>query len=423
MTERDTGFRQLVRGAVWITGATALGQLIGVLVSPVVSRLYSQQEFGTLGAFATLVSTLAPVVCLRFEAAISVPKDDESGERLLALSTLSSVAVAFLTLLFVVVGGPWLVELFHDPALGRYLWLLPISLLGVGLYQSLNYWAVRKRLFPLIARTRLVQEASQAGVQLGLGWSSLGALGLIAGDVAGRVLGAGSLALLVWRESGTRLFKKLSALRESAREFRDFPRISVPATLLHTATTNFTLLLAPLYGRAEYGLYFFGIRCVWAPIALVAQALAQAYLGEASRWANDDPDRLSSSFRSMTRKLAVLGAVPFLVLTLVGGQLTATLFGEPWREAGVLVQIQAVSWWVMFVVGPVINTLNILGKQAWQFWADLGGVVLMAVGFWLCWRYGLSARVAVGAYSAAIVVMYVWLYFACRAAVAQAKSS
>jgi len=401
-----------------LAGGAAAGQLIALAASPVITRLYSPEEFATLALFATVVSCIAPIVCLRYESAISVPEDDRDAGKLLIASLASTVAIALLTLAMVAIGGKWFAVVCKAPQSAPYFWFLPISLLGIGLYQTLTYWSIRNREFGLNGRTRVVQGAGQAICQIALGLARAGAAGLVLGEVIGRVAGAGNLAQSVWRRHRAAVSgHSLEEIKATAKEYSSFPRISVPATILHTTTTNFTLLLAPIYGATQYGLYFFGIRFLWAPVSMVAQAMAQVYLGEASRWAREDPALMLRSFDQIVKRLALLGILPFGVLAFFGGPLTAFVFKAIWFEAGILVQIQAVSWWAMFVVGPVINTLNILGRQKWQLWADASGVALMALGFWLSWRFGWSARVAVGLYSGAIFAMYAWLYFACRHAI------
>ena len=407
-----------LRATTLLAGGTAAGQLIALLASPVISRLYSPAEAGTLGTFATVLSCIAPIACLRYEAAIALPKEEERATRLLVLCVLGSLSVALATAVFLAFFGGWLANVCHDPSLVKFLWLMPISLAGVGVYQAFNYWAVRQREFGLAARTKIVQGTVQAGCQVGLGLAKTGTLGLILGDVLGRVSGAGSIAWLAWRQHKAQvLATKLADVKEVAEEYRLFPLVSGPATLLHTATSNFTLVLAPLYGPVVYGFYYFGTRFLWGPVSLVGQAMAQVYLGEASRWAREDPVRLLRAFDQIVRRLALFGLVPFGLLALFGAPLTSLVFGKQWYQAGVLVQIQAVSWWAMFVVGPVLNTLNILQKQSWQLWADTWGVVAMGIGFWASWRNGWSAQVAVGIYSGVIIVMYVWLFLACRRAI------
>lgn len=404
-----------LRATAVLAGGTAAGQLVTMLVGPIVSRLYSVEQTGTLGSFATILSFIAPIACLRYEGAISLPELEQKAERLLQLCLISVVGLALGVLLVVIPGAHLIAEICRDPNLQSFLLLLPLSLIGVGTYQAFNYWAIRQRAFPLVARTKLVQGSVQALCQVALGLLKSGTLGLILGDVLGRVSGAGSILALARSKFGTRLFSfDRAEIKAVAEEYRAFPLVSGPATLLHTATSNFGFALSPIYGPGIFGLYFFGMRFIWGPVSLIGQAMAQVYLGEASRWARTDPERMLRAFDQIVKRLAILGTVPFGILTLAGGPLVAFVFGQKWFEAGVWVQIQAVSWWAMFVVGPVLNTLNILQRQSMQLWIDVLAVVVMTSGFIAGWKLGWNPRLTIGIYSIAITAMYVALFFACR---------
>lgn len=397
--------------------------MVVVAASPIVSRLYPDPAtWGTLAAFANILSCIAPVVCLRYEAAISVPESEDEADHLLMSSLGSAVVVSALTALFVLFGAGWLAAAFRDQNLPHYLWLLPISLLGLGLYTSFSYWLIRRRDFARVARTRVAQGLVQAGCQVVLGFLRSGTTGLVLGDVLGRVVGGGTIAISALKQRRKRTWSEVWA---TARRYRSFPLVSGPANLVHNFTTTFTMLLGPMYGAPALGFYYFGIRNLWAPVALVAQAMAQVYLGEASRWAREDPTHMLRSFDSIVRKLALLGIVPFGLIGVLGGPLTAFVFGlgaqptvvDARFQAGVLAQIQSVSWWAMFVVGPILNTLNILQRQSWQLWCDTTGLALMAIAFWASKQFGWSLQTAVALYSVVMTLMYGALYLCCRRAI------
>ena len=56
-----------------------------------------------------------------------------------------------------------------EPGLGPYLWLVPVSILGAGLYQVFNCWAIRKGGYDRIARTQVTQSLTQLTLQVGVG--------------------------------------------------------------------------------------------------------------------------------------------------------------------------------------------------------------------------------------------------------------
>ena len=61
------------RGVASLTTGTVIGQLLLLAASPVVTRLYSAEDFGVFGVFVSLVSILSVVSSLRYQIAIPIP--------------------------------------------------------------------------------------------------------------------------------------------------------------------------------------------------------------------------------------------------------------------------------------------------------------------------------------------------------------
>jgi O-antigen/teichoic acid export membrane protein len=178
-----------VRSVTVLAGGTALAQVITVAVSPFLTRLYRPEDFGLLGAYVAVLGLAVPLASWRYEFAIPLPKSEQEAFNLLIMALGTVVVMTALLTLGIGVFGQRLVVWMKVPALRPYLWLLPVGLLGAGAYQALNYWAVRRQAFAVIARTKLAQSAGSVGTQLLAGLGVPGPLGLIAGHVVGQVGG------------------------------------------------------------------------------------------------------------------------------------------------------------------------------------------------------------------------------------------
>ena len=62
-----------------LVGGTTVAQFFNFIFSPIQTRLFSPEVFGELSIFTSITSIVAVIVCLRFELAIVLPKDDEEG--------------------------------------------------------------------------------------------------------------------------------------------------------------------------------------------------------------------------------------------------------------------------------------------------------------------------------------------------------
>lgn len=54
---------------------------------------------------------------------------------------------------------------------------------SLGLYELFYQWAIRKKEFLLLSKSKILQKSIGSAVQIGLGMASFGSLGLIIGSI------------------------------------------------------------------------------------------------------------------------------------------------------------------------------------------------------------------------------------------------
>ena len=122
----DALFRQgFVRSVGVLVGGTALAQALMVLVLPLLTRLYTPEDFSVLAVYASIFGIISVTACLRLEIAIPLPERDEDAANLLALALCSSVGIASLSAVIVWLIPVQIIDLIAQPKLLPYLWLLP----------------------------------------------------------------------------------------------------------------------------------------------------------------------------------------------------------------------------------------------------------------------------------------------------------
>ncbi len=393
-----------------LAGGTALAQAIGVLSAPVLSRLYTPDDFGVLGVYTSLFSILLAVNSLRYEFAISLPKDDEDAVNLLAL-TLALVAGT--TIVFAIALGllaDQIVSWTNAPALRPYLWLLPLGLLGAGFYEALNYWTIRRQQYPRIARTRFTQSIAGSLTPVLLGLLRPGAGGLLIGHVISQGVGSSTLARHAWRDDRTALRRvTLRGMGRMARRYYRFPLLSTGSSLLNSLGLNLPrLLLSLFYGTSVTGWFLFGQRIIALPMALVGASVGQVFLGTIAQLKNDAPERLKPFYLKTARRLLLLGLVPSAFLMLTGAPLFAWVFGPEWETAGLYAQILAPMFLVQFVVSSLSQIMIVLERQSVQLVWDFARLVLTVGLLWLASRY--DSTLAVLLYSAGMTIAYLVLF-------------
>ena len=268
-----------------LAGGTAVASGIGVLALPIITRLYSPEDFSVLAVFSSIVAIVSVAACLRLEIAIPLPEKDEDAANLLALAWFFCTVVSLAAFILIWLFPSQIIALLRQPKIEPYLWTIPLGIWLTSSYSAIQLWATRKKRFLAIARTRMVQTLGSVGVQLVLGLiSGIGALGLLLGQLI--YCGAGSLGLLRtgWQIEKN-LIKKISlqSLKINLEKYKNFPKYSTLEGLANCAGTDLPILIISSFvAGPEAGFLFLAMKVMIIPLGLIGRAIANVYLSHAA---------------------------------------------------------------------------------------------------------------------------------------------
>jgi O-antigen/teichoic acid export membrane protein len=383
-----------------LVSAGGAGQLVLLAAMPVATRLYEPGDFGVAAVFGAIMSALLMISSLRYEMAIALPRTDEHAQVLVRLCVALTLIAGVLTLAAVAFWRGPIASLLGVPQLAPVLWLLPLAVVGAGVYRIFSFWAVRREAFGLIARTRVLQPLSNAAVQVILGVIHAGPVGLVAGQLAGTAVGGTSLA------RGARLWVyprrvELRRWRTVARRYIRFPKFDVPAAFADTLSLQLpNLILASLFGPVIAGFYMLADRAIVVPLALLGQALGQVIYSRSRETVAD-----GSMLTMVVRTVKVLGSGVALLAVFsvpLGPLLFATVFGEEWRGAGLYASILFLGFGAQFVFSSISVALPASGGQHLSLAVNAMLLAVKSAALYFGYIRG-SALDAIIAYSAVTV--------------------
>lgn len=365
-----------LRNVGMLTSGTVLGQGILALGLPVLTRLYSPEDFNLLAAYTSALGLVTVVSCLRFNIAVPLPEDDRVAMNLLVLALGATAGFALLTGLPVLLAPGASAALLGQPTMEPYLWMIPVGVLLASSYNALQYWASRKRRFALISQTRVTRAVGGAGTQIGMGSLAATPFGLILGQVVYSGMGVvGLLLSLVRHDRAAATSISGATLTQAAVEFRKFPLFSVPEALFNTAGQELSILIiAATAAGPEAGFLMLAMRVMGLPMGLVGTSVGQVYLTEAPQKLRDGD--LAAFTRRMMWTLFKTGALPLMIAAAACPLLFPLIFGAEWARAGVIVAWLTPMFILQFVASPVSMVLHVVGKLASAMWLQIAGGVL-----------------------------------------------
>jgi O-antigen/teichoic acid export membrane protein len=334
--EASTSF---LRNAGLLAGSTAVTQILFLFLSPILTRVYSPEDFGMLGVFVSLLSISLPITSLRYELAITLPQEDEIAINVFVLAIIILLGTTSFFGTGMWIFGDQIMKGLHVSFRWYFTYLLIGGLFASGLFQALNFWALRRKTFSKIARTKVAQGSVTAIGQIVLGLLHCGSVGLLVGDVVGRTAGIKVLAELLWTER-TKLAGSITIaqLLQVARRYKRFPCLSCGSGILNAMGLYIpVVLMASLYGAQAAGFFSLALRLTALPISLLGQATGQVFWGEASRMC-ENPTDFSKLFNRIVRTMVLMAMAIVVPVTLLAPTALAIIFGEPWRASGYYIQ-------------------------------------------------------------------------------------
>lgn len=406
--------KKYLKSILTLIGGTATAQGIAIVASPLLTRLYTPDEYGVLALYVSVVSVLVVVSTLKYELAIPLPKDDRIAKNIVILSIIIVIMFSFLLGLGIYLFQDWFKYMLHmDEQIARwFVCLLPFSLLGAGVYTTFSYWAVRKGYFRLIASTRIRQSTIQVFTQMICGIFNYGAVGLLIGDMLGRASGSGKIAVTTFREKNFFLDITIGEIKSSAKYYKKFPLLSTWASLLNSFSLQIPIFMCSfIFGPAVAGFYSLTQKIIGVPLNLIGQSVSQVYLNTLATYVHDNPIKLKKLFLTNVKYLLLLSVIPIVILIMFGPWIFEFVFGPSWKEAGVYLRLLGVMYFLQFVISPLSQTLNMLGKQHVQLMWDLSRFLLGIGVFCISMYYNFSPREAILLYGIIMSVMYVYMFF------------
>jgi O-antigen/teichoic acid export membrane protein len=346
-----------------ITGVV-IAQAIPFLLSPVLSRIYTMEDFGEYAIYNSFIGVLMVLSTARFEYAIALPKEDINGFRIVKLILIITFSVATISLMIFVFFNKNICHIFRITQNSHTLFLIPITLIFVGIFQSLTFWYNRKKNYKLQAISKLTSSVGQSSSSLLLGSLKFNSLGLIISYIAGQIIGVVPLILKIGKREYLSL-KKLERreLGSLAKRYKKFPTYMTIGSLLNSVSVQLPILMiTSLYSTKIVGAMSFAQTIIVVPTGLISTAFADVLRQRAVEDFNSTGSCRPLLLKTL-KKLFIIGIVPFVILFFIAPSLFSFLFGNEWKLAGEFAQIMTFMFFIRFVFMSVSGTIIIVSEK------------------------------------------------------------
>ncbi len=363
-----------------MTGTT-IAQAIPIAISPILTRIYTPEDFGVLALFISISGIFGSIATARYELAIMLPEKDEEAINITALGISISFLLSLFLLLAVIVFHPYLVLLIGNPKISTWLYFIPIIVFVIGVYNALYYFNTRKKYFKNMAGANITKSIVLTALQLSVRFVKGGALGLITGHIASYVTAVFYFYKRIKRDFNVREIISVDVMQKMASRYIKFPKFSLWATLANTLSSNLLeIFISTVYSIATLGFYSLSNRVLGLPSALLGDAMGKVFFQKATE-EKQQTGKAITTFKSTLKYLIIIGLPAYTILFFIVEDAFAFIFGEQWRIAGVYSKYLVFFFFVRFVMGPLSIINSIFEKQQISLMWQSGLLILVLILF------------------------------------------
>lgn len=358
---------QVVRNMMTLSLGTIISQVIPIILSPILARLYSPDDFGLWGIFSSTAIICSIFMTGRYELAILRPKEDKDALTLVRLCLLITA------LILCIISGAYIVgkSIGYFDSIGIAFFLsLILYLLFNSITQIISYFANREERYKKIAKGSISRSTVQGLTRLGFGAIGLTRMGLIYGTILGVMSNVAVLATPQKKLKDIFRKEKWAEIKKMAYTYRRFPIYEMPSSGLNSLSTNLPLILLALYfSESEIGYFSMAVSLMFLPINFITTAQSQVYYKRTCVIQNQE------EIGSLTAKIFsinfMFGAIALTIFELFAGLIFSVFLGERWQIAGNYAACFA-PWILMVVSFSPISTIFLLrDKQQLAFLFNL----------------------------------------------------
>lgn len=321
-----------------LLSANVMAQAIGLIIYPIITRLYSPEDFGLFNLFSSIGGILVLLATAEYQYAIVLPKRDKDAIALFQTGCFIALAVTALITLTIPFRHK-IAGLFNTPELADWYFLLPLFVAGSALWNLLNYWLTRKKQFSNISIYQLSQSIISAGSKYFFGISGFLAGGLIVSSVIGCISAfIVSLTMALRKYAMQFAHVSISRCKHVAKKYANFPKFSLARALVNQFFGQIpVLLLTPVFGTSSIGYWSMAILLAFTPVNMISRSVYQVLFQKMNQDAQNQRSLTAFYKKTVIYTILIAGAGSCILFPFLP-TLTQWLLGDNWNISGIYIR-------------------------------------------------------------------------------------
>jgi O-antigen/teichoic acid export membrane protein len=385
-----------------VFAGTLFAQLIPILGSLIITRIFAPDAFGEFATWLAYNSFAAVIVTLRLETTLPLLADGKArSEAVCIIMGTVLLVTSFLAAIFFVADYLFRIDEFI-PGDSYAMFLMPLAIIFVALNNTWQTWAASDGEYSKLNYMRITQAISIVMFQIGAGLKSPSALGLMFGYVFAACISF-FVAMALMPRSGNFSRIGFNEFRVYILRYRKFPTYALPADAINSAVAHLPLLVVfNRFGSEAAGYLALTMRVLGAPVGLIGKAVLDVF----KRQAVQSIKQIGNCRDLYVTTFFVLSGASIIMMLgtyFLAEDIFRIAFGTDWEKSGRM----AIWLLPMFAIGMIASPLSYMSYLVEKPHVDLLWqlVLMIVVTGTLFW--GTSYKATLISYAIGYALMYI----------------
>ncbi len=363
---------------------TISSQVVSMLFYPILSRIFSPEEFGLLALIISITAILGTLSTGRYEGSILITDSKRDAANVIALILFLSSGILLFSYFIMRFFSTDLETWFGNRDLAKWLFVIPLNAFFIIIYNIYNEWCVRNGSFKELSWNKLLNSSANSIGKFFFGVGKIVSSGLVLGELLGRFITACFCVFRVIKKEKD-FFNGISfdRIKRMAKRYIEFPMFSLPGALVNTFGGQLPIILIAFYfSSKEVGFYSMTMTVLSIPSTVISKSIRDTF----RQRANEDYKKYGNCRRIFIKTfklmltLSVTGTI--LVFFLLP-RLFDLFLGSDWITSGQYAQILIPLIALSFVSNSLSGVFIIAEKIKVQFFFQVYYLIISAVSLWV----------------------------------------
>lgn len=344
-----------IKGVIWGSINNFSNQGIQFIISVILARLLTPQEFGLVGMLTIFITISDSFINSGLGSALIRKKDCTKEDYSTVFYFNLIVGLFFYFVLFF--SSNAIAQFFNEPQLESLVKVLGLILI-INAFTIIQGTIITKRVdFKLYAKISVIAGTCSGFIAIILAIYGFGVWSLVARSIAY----SGLHSLLLWYWNSWR--PSLIFSKSSFKDLFGFGVNLLGSSIIGKLSQNLnTLVIGKFFSAAELGFYTRADSFKNIPSQNINTIISKVSYPILSQ-IKDEPERLKNAYRNLILVVTFLSFILMSGLAAVAEPFIITLIGEKWRSSILFLQMLCVPGMLYPLQALNLNMLNVQGKS------------------------------------------------------------